>query len=142
MASFSIFDISGSAMSAQSVRLNTVASNMANVDVVSPTPEGAYRAKQPVFQAVLDSMGQNMGHNTGKVPVRVTEIRESKAEPMQEYAPSHPQANAEGYIYRSNVNVVEQMADMMSASRNYQTNVDVLNTVKRLMLSTLRLGQQ
>ncbi|MDX5333917.1 MAG: flagellar basal body rod protein FlgC [Gammaproteobacteria bacterium] len=138
MASFSIFDISGSAMSAQSVRLNTVASNMANVDVVSPTPEGAYRAKQPVFQAVLDSMGQN----TAKVPVRVTEIRESKAEPMQEYAPSHPQANAEGYIYRSNVNVVEQMADMMSASRNYQTNVDVLNTVKRLMLSTLRLGQQ
>ncbi|MBD3619591.1 MAG: flagellar basal body rod protein FlgC [Chromatiales bacterium] len=138
MASFSIFDISGSAMSAQSVRLNTVASNMANVDVVSPTPEGAYRAKQPVFQAVLDSMGQN----TGKVPVRVTGIRESQAEPMQEYAPSHPQANAEGYIYRSNVNVVEQMADMMSASRNYQTNVDVLNTVKRLMLSTLRLGQQ
>lgn len=137
MASFSIFDISGSALSSQSVRLNTVASNLANVDVVSPTPEGAYKAKQPVFQSVLDSFGEN----PARVPVRVTAIRESQAEPMQEYAPSHPQANEEGYIYRPNVNVVEEMANMMSASRTYQTNVDVLNTVKRLMLSTLQLGQ-
>ena len=137
MASFSIFDISGSAMSSQSVRLNTVASNLANVDVVSPTAEGAYKAKQPVFQAVLDGFGEN----PSQVPVKVAAIRESQAEPMQEYAPNHPQANEEGYIYRSNVNVVEEMANMMSASRTYQTNVDVLNTVKRLMLSTLQLGK-
>ena len=137
MASFSIFDISGSAMSSQSVRLNTVASNLANVDVVSPTAEDAYKAKQPVFQAVLDSFGEN----PSQVPVKVAAIRESQAEPMQEYAPNHPQANEEGYIYRSNVNVVEEMANMMSASRTYQTNVDVLNTVKRLMLSTLQLGK-
>jgi flagellar basal-body rod protein FlgC len=137
MASFSIFDISGSALSSQSVRLNTVASNLANVDVVSATPEGAYKAKQPVFQSVLDSFGQN----PSQVAVKVAGIRESQAEPIQEYAPNHPEANEEGYIYRPNVNVVEEMANMMSASRTYQTNVDVLNTVKRLMLSTLQLGQ-
>ena len=137
MSSFSIFDVSGSALSAQSVRLNTVASNLANADVVSATPEGAYKAKMPVFQAVLDGFSGNQS----QVPVRVTAIRESQAEPLQEYAPNHPEANAEGYIYRPNVNVVEEMANMMSASRTYQTNVDVMNTVKRLMLSTLRLGQ-
>ena len=137
MASFSIFDISGSALSSQSVRLNTVASNLANVDVVSPTPEGAYKAKQPVFQSVLDSFGQN----PSQASVKVAGIRESQAEPIREYAPNHPEANEEGYIYRPNVNVVEEMANMMSASRTYQTNVDVLNTVKRLMLSTLQLGQ-
>lgn len=135
MSLFQIFDISASAMSAQSVRLNTVASNLANADSVSSSPETAYRARMPVFREVLDSQ------NSAGSSVRVQQIVESQAEPPQIYAPDNPQADADGYIYRSNVNVVEEMANMTSASRSYQSNVEAMSTIKRLMLATLRLGQ-
>ena len=137
MALFNIFDIAGSAMSAQSVRLNTVASNLANAETASTTEEGAYRSRQPVFSAVLDQVNRDMAH----VPVRIEGIVESQAPVRQQYVPNHPLADEQGYIYLPNVNVVEEMANMMSASRSYQSSVEALNTSKQLVLQTLRLGQ-
>jgi len=138
MGLFNIFNVAGSGMSAQTVRLNTVASNMANAEVVSGTEEGAYRARQPVFAAVMQAMGNN--HAT--VPVEVTGVVESQAPINKQYSPAHPEADSDGYIYTSNVNMVEEMANMISASRSYQSNVEVANTSKQLLMETLRLGQQ
>ncbi len=139
MSLFKVFDMSGSALSAQSVRLNTVASNMANAEVASPTAEGVYRAKQPVFAAMMAQQGGGPAAGAG---VRVTGIAESSAPPRMEYMPGHPLANEEGYVFFPAVNMVEEMANMMSASRNYQNNVEMMNTVKQLMLRTLQLGQR
>lgn len=136
MSMFDIFNTTGSALNAQSVRLNTVASNLANADSVSGDPDSAYRARMPVFTTVLD--GARGDESAG---VRVSEVIESDAEVMREHAPHHPKADAEGYVYRSNVNVVEEMANMTSAARSYESNVEVVSSVKRLMLATLRLGQ-
>ena len=135
---FKIFEVSGSALSAQSVRLNAVSSNMANAQMVSQTPEGAYRSKHPVFATVL----QGLGADSTSTPVRVAGVMESQAPPRAEYAPQHPLADEQGYVYRPNVNVVEEMANMISASRSYQNNVEVMNTTKQLLLRTLQLGQQ
>ena len=135
---FKLFDISGSALSAQSVRLNTVASNMANAQVAASSPEQAYRAKHPVFASVL----QDIGPGEATASVRVAAVIESQAEPRAEYAPHHPLADEQGYIYKPNVNVVEEMANMISASRSYQNNVEVMNTTRQLLLRTLQLGQQ
>ena len=137
MGLFSIFDIAGSAMSAQTLRLNTVASNMANAEVVSGTEAGAYHARQPVFAAVL----QEIGRGNASVPVKITGVVESDAPVNREYSPQHPEADADGYIYMSNVNMIEEMANMISASRSYQSNVEVANTSKQLLLDTLRMGQ-
>lgn len=137
MGLFNIFDIAGSAMSAQTVRLNTVASNMANADVVSGNEADAYHARQPVFAAVMNEMGKS----SASVPVQITGIVESDAPVNKEYSPAHPQADADGYIYMSNVNMVEEMANMISASRSYQSNVEVANTSKQLLLDTLSLGK-
>jgi flagellar basal-body rod protein FlgC len=123
-------------MSAQTVRLNTVASNMANAEVVSGTEAGAYHARQPVFSAVMQAMGNNAA-----VPVEVTGVVESQAPVNKQYSPAHPQADKDGYIYMSNVNMVEEMANMISASRSYQGNVEAANTSKQLLIETLRLGQ-
>lgn len=133
---FKIFDIAGSGMSAQSVRLNTTASNLANADTIAGDAEGAYRSRQPVFQAMLEQ-----GSSTGVGGVRILDIVESAREPVPEYDPGHPQANAEGYIFRSNVNIAEEMTNMISASRTFQNNAEVLNTSKQLLLRTLQLGK-
>jgi flagellar basal-body rod protein FlgC len=138
MPSFKIFDIAGSGLSAQSVRLNTVASNLANADAVGSDPAKIYKARHPVFEAVRSALASKDG---AAPAVRVKEITESKAEPTQRYEPGNPLADANGYVYAPNVNVVEEMVDMISASRAYQNNVEVLNTSKELMLATLRLGQ-
>jgi flagellar basal-body rod protein FlgC len=135
MALEQIFNAAGSAMAAQSVRLNTVASNLANVNTVSSTADGAYRPKQAVFESVLAQTQQ------GVDGVRVADIRRSAIDPIPRYAPAHPMANDEGYIFESGVNVVEEMANMTDASRTYQTNIELVSTAKRLMLATLRLGQ-
>lgn len=136
MSFFNIIDISGTGMHAQTIRLNTIASNMANVDSISSNAETTYRSKQPVFQTILDQMS---GEPRGGV--RVKEIVESPAPLKMEYMPNHPMANEEGYIFRPNVNVVEEMANMMSASKSYETNVEVLNTSKQLLLRTIQLGK-
>jgi len=131
------FDIAGSALSAQSIRLNTVASNLANAETVSSTAEGTYRARQPEFETVFnDSL-----HNRQNMGVRVRQVLESTAAPTQQYHPEHPMADDKGYIYLPNVNAIEEMANMMSASRSYQSNVEVMNTSKQLLMRTLSLGQ-
>jgi len=137
MGLFRIFDVAGSGMSAQTVRLNTVASNMANAEVVSSSEEGAYHARQPVFAAVMNALGGN----SASVPVQVSGVVESQTPVNREYNPQHPQADADGYVYLSNVNMIEEMANMISASRSYQSNVEAANTSKQLLLETLRLGQ-
>ena len=140
MPSFKIFDVAGSGMSAQSVRLNTVASNLANADSISGDPNTVYKARHPIFEAVKASLSQpNSGG--GNAAVQVKGIMESQAQPNARYEPGNPLANADGYVYSPNVNVVEEMVDMISASRAYQNNVEVMNTSKDLMLATLRLGQ-
>ena len=138
MSSFKIFDIAGSGMSAQSVRLNTVASNLANADSVSGDPNSVYRAKHPVFQAVLDN---SLGGDPATATVRVTGIAESQTPPDSRYDPGNPLADPQGYVYAPHVSVVEEMTDMISASRSYQNNVEVLNTARDMMLDTLKLGQ-
>lgn len=136
MSMFPTIDISASAMHAQTVRLNTIASNMANADSVSSNANETYRSKQPVFKTVLD---EESGLPTGGV--RVDDVVESQAPLKMEYNPNHPSANEEGYIFRPNVNVVEEMANMLSASRSYETNIEVLNTSKQLLLRTIQLGK-
>jgi len=143
MSSFNVFDISGAGMSAESVRLNTVASNLANADSVSGDPTQVYQAKHPVFQAV-QSRGALTGQGTAdqaSASVKVLSIASNTAAPESRYDPSNPLANSDGYVYAPNVNVVEEMADMISASRAYQNNVEVMNTARNLMLDTLKLGQ-
>jgi flagellar basal-body rod protein FlgC len=137
MPSFKVFDIAGSGLSAQSVRLNTVASNLANADSVSGDPNKVYKARHPVFEAVRNALSAQDGTAAA---VRVRSIMESTAAPTQRYEPGNPLADANGNVYAPNVNVVEEMVDMISASRAYQNNVEVLNTSKELMLATLRLG--
>lgn len=137
MSLFNVFDIAGSGMSAQSLRLNTTASNLANADSVSSSVEQVYRTRNPVFSAVLDDAQQ--GYKQGSVQVQG--IVESQAPVRQEYNPSHPLANEDGYIFHSNVDAIAEMANMMSASRSYQNNVEIANTSKQLLLKTLQLGQ-
>lgn len=141
MALSNIFDIAGSGMSAESVRLNTVASNLANADSVSSSPQSAYKARYPVFQAVQDSLAGTGPIGAADASVKVDGIVQSTTAGTASYDPGNPLADANGYVYSSNVNVVEQMADMISASRSYQNDADVLNTSKQLMLDTLKLGQ-
>jgi flagellar basal-body rod protein FlgC len=136
MSSFRIFEIAGSGMSAQSVRLNTVASNLANAESISGDPARVYRAKHPVFQAVQASAAEPAGSG-----VKVLGVTESSAEPLRRYEPGNPLADPEGYVYAPSVNVVEEMVDMISASRAYQNDVEVMNTARNLMLATLKLGQ-
>lgn len=140
MSSFKIFDIAGSGMAAQSVRLNTVASNLANAESVSGTAEGAYKARHPVFEAVKAAVQSGNGVDPGAA-VKVLGIMEDSRAPEMRYQPGNPLANADGYVFAPNVNVVEEMVDMISASRAYQNNVEVMNTSKELLLATLRLGQ-
>lgn len=136
--SFKIFDIAGSGMNAQALRLNLVASNLANADSVSSSLEQTYKARQPVFAAQLQDLLDQQSAATG---VNVLGVVESQAPLKMEYAPDHPMADLQGYIFKPNVDTVEEMANMISASRSYQNNVEVINTAKQLMLQTVRMGQ-
>ena len=138
MSMLSIFNVSGSAASAQSQRLNVVASNLANADTVAGPNGQAYKARQVNFQTEL--MGQTANDPTS-AGVRVSTIREDQTPGRKVHDPKHPSADAEGYVTYSNVNAVEEMVNMISASRSYQNNVEVMNTSKDLLLATLRLGQ-
>lgn len=140
MSLFDVFGISGSGMSAQSVRLNLTASNLANSESVATKPEDAYRARHPVFQAVLDDASGAAAGKEG-VGVRTAGVVESQAKTEARYSPGHPLADEKGYVYASNVNAIEEMANMISASRSFQQNVEVMNTSKELLLRTLRLGE-
>ena len=134
MSMFSIFNVSGSAISAQSQRLNVVASNLANADAVAGPDGQAYRGRQVVFETI--PMGSDAAAG-----VRVSSIRENQEPLKRTYSPGHPSADEQGYVTQSNVNPVEEMVNMISASRSYQNNVEVMNTAKTLLLKTLQMGQ-
>lgn len=135
MSNFPIFDVAGSAMTAQSVRMSTVASNIANAETLATRPEDAFKAKMPNFSAVPMQGRQEL---TG---VQVTEVLESAAPPAKRYEPGHPLADQQGYVYAPNVDPVSQMVDLISASRSYQANVEVFNTAKELAQATLTIGR-
>jgi len=134
MSMFSIFNVSGSAISAQSQRLNVVASNLANVDAVAGPDGQGYKARQVVFQTTPMGGDATAG-------VKVSSISESNAPFKRVHNPNHPSADADGYVNYSNVNPVEEMVNMISASRSYQNNIEVMNTAKTLLLKTLQMGQ-
>lgn len=135
MASFSIFDIAGSGMTAQSLRLNVTASNLANVEDVATTPGEVYRARHPLFRA------RPLDFDSTLAAVSVMGVVEGKGEAVARYQPGHPLADDSGMIYATNVNAIEEMANMISASKSYQSNLEVVNTAKELMVRTLSLGQ-
>jgi flagellar basal-body rod protein FlgC len=133
MSLFNVFNVAGSAMSAQAQRLNTTASNLANADSATSATGQAYRAKQVVFEAVpLDNA------NTA---VKVSQVVEDPSPLKQVYDPKNPLADEKGYVSMPNVNVVDEMVNMLSASRSYQTNVETMNAAKTMLMKTLTLGQ-
>ena len=134
MSVFNVFHIAGSALTAQSMRLNAVASNLANADSAVSADGKPYRAKQVVFEATPMAGEAAQG-------VRVKSVVEDASPPRLQYDPRNPAANDQGYVAMPNVSVVDEMVNMISASRSYQTNADVMNTAKQLMLKTLTLGQ-
>jgi flagellar basal-body rod protein FlgC len=149
MSMLNILNVSGSAISAQSQRLNVVASNLANADTVAGPDGSAYKARQVTFQSQL--MGQLGGSggstlstignpDASAAGVTVSNISEDQTPGRRTYDPKHPQADGDGYVTYSNVNAVEEMVNMISASRSYQNNVEVMNTAKTLLLKTLQMG--
>lgn len=151
MSVFRILDIAGTAMNAQSVRLNATASNLANAEAVSSSVEQTYKARRPLFTAAWDealeyqkNTGERCDPHSGEpygIGVGLMGVVESDAPVVVEYNPHHPLADENGYIYRPNVNPVEEMADMISASRSYQTAVQLADSAKDMLLQTLRIGQ-
>ena len=137
MSLFKVFDVAGSAMNAQSVRMNVTASNLANAGSVSGDADQVYRARHPVFS----SFGDSLAEQTGVSGVRLEGVIESQAPLEMRYQPDHPDADENGNVYVSNVNTVEEMVNMISASRSYKNNVEMINTTKDLLLQTLSLGR-
>lgn len=135
MSLFNIFNVAGSAMSAQGQRLNVVASNIANADSTTSADGTTYRAKQVVFAVTP------VGNNAAAAGVKVEQVVEDQSPLKRVYDPKHPQADEEGYVTMPNVNVVEEMVNMISASRSYQTNVETMNAAKTMLQRTLTLGQ-
>lgn len=149
MSLSSIFNVAGSGMSAESIRLNTTASNIANANTAASSPQTAYRARKPIFAAIAQQsmngggsdFADPFGNQPPSVGVQVKGIVQSDENLQKRFEPNNPMANKQGYVYYSNVNVVEEMADMISASRNFQTDADVMNTAKTMMQRVLTLGQ-
>ena len=138
MSLYNIFDVAGSGMSAQSLRLNVTASNLANANSISSSAGETYRGRHPVFAAKMQEAAANQ---QASVRVEVLGIVEDQDPLRQEYSPNHPMADENGYIYKPNVNVMEEMANMISASRSYQTNVQVADAAKQMLMKTLQLGK-
>ncbi|WP_226505778.1 flagellar basal body rod protein FlgC [Pseudomonas sp. MWU16-30317] len=148
MSLASVFNIAGTGMSAQTTRLNTVASNIANAETVSSSIDKTYRARHPVFATMFQNAQGNgdsgslfSDSDSSGAGVQVSGVVEDQSNLEARYEPSSPAANKDGYVYYPNVNVVEEMADMISASRSFQTNADIMNTAKTMMQKVLTLGQ-
>ena len=137
MSFFKVFDVAGSAMNAQSVRMNVTASNLANAGSISGDPTKVYRARHPVFT----TFGDALSDQSGVTGVRLKGVIESQAPLQIQHRPDHPDADENGNVYVSNVNAIEEMVNMMSASRSYQNNIEMVNTTKELLLQTLSLGR-
>jgi flagellar basal-body rod protein FlgC len=137
MSLFNSLDISGSGMRAQGFRLNITASNLANAETISSSINETYKAREPVFEAMYDEFREN----PNSVGVKMKAVVESDAPLRQEYRPNHPMANEDGYVFLPNVNVIEEMANMISAQRSYQSNAEVFTASKNMLMRTLQLGQ-
>lgn len=131
-----IFGIAGTALNAQTIRMNATASNLANAGTVSPTEEEAYRAKRPVFKALVEQSDLNRGFGS-LGGVKVKEVVDDMTPLREVYEPGNPEANEDGYVFLSNVNEVTEMVEMIAASRSYQNNVEVVTTARQLMMRTL-----
>ena len=140
MSLFNIFTVAGSAMTAQNQRLNVVASNLANADSAVSSNGQPYKAKQVLFMSIPTAVSTDP-NNTTATGVKVSRVIEDQSPMKLVHDPTHPMANEEGFVTMPNVNVVEEMVDMISASRSYQNNVDMMNTAKTLLLKTLTIGQ-
>jgi flagellar basal-body rod protein FlgC len=135
MALDNIFGIGGSALNAQTVRMNTVASNLANAGTVAGSDAEAFRGKRAVFKAILEEQQNSQDNNKGGV--KVTEITDDPSPIKRMHDPANPSADKDGYVYLSNVNEMTEMVEMMAANRSYQNNVEVINTARQLMMRTL-----
>jgi len=140
MSLFSVFNIAGSALNAQTIRLNTTASNLANAESVNGDPAKVYRARHPVFQTMMDASEPSFDGENSTAGVRVLGVVESTAPPTMRYQPDNPAANKDGYVYASNVNSIEEMTNMISANRSFATNVEAINTARDLLLKTISMG--
>lgn len=137
----SLYRIAGTAMNAQTVRLNTVASNLANAESAAADPADVYQARKPVFAAIYENGLLTRSAGMGGAHVQVLDVVPSGREPVRRYEPGNPLANGQGYVYYANVNQIEEMTDMMSATRSFETGVEVLNRVKSMQQGLLRLGE-
>ncbi len=135
----SLYDTAGSAMNAQTIRLNTVSSNLANADSVASNPNDVYKALKPVFSSVYNQFEANQTPNNGSVPVQIADVIEVESLVEGRYEPDNPLSNNDGYVYYSGINVVSEMADMMSATRSFEASAEVLSNVKSMQQSLLRV---
>ena len=135
MSNLPIFDIAGSALQAQSVRMSTIASNLSNADTIAGSADAVYKPLEPIFQAVTSKNDPNI------TSVKVKEITQSEAAPIKRYEPNHPLADGDGYVYSADIDPVAQMVNLISASRSYQAGVEMLNTAKELAVATLSMGR-
>ena len=140
MSLFNVFNTAGSALNAETIRLNTTASNLANAESVNGDSTKIYRARHPVFQTMMDTSGSSFDEQDAGVGVRVMGVVESSAPPLMRYAPENPAANKDGYVFSSNVNSIEEMTNMISANRSFATNVEAINTARDLLLKTIAMG--
>jgi flagellar basal-body rod protein FlgC len=137
---FNVFNVAGSALNAETIRLNTTASNLANAESVNGDASKVYRARQPVFQTMVDQSDFGLDDQDATAGVRVLGVVESAAPPTARYEPENPAANKDGYVYMSNVNSIEEMTNMISANRAFSTNIDAINTARDLLLKTISMG--
>jgi len=140
MSLFSVFNVSGSALNAETIRLNTTASNLANAESADGDPTKVYRGRHAVFQTMMDQTDTSWDGESASAGVRVVGVVESTAPPTERYAPDNPKANKDGYVYSSNVNSIEEMTNMISANRSFATNVECINTARDLLLKTIAMG--
>jgi len=140
MSLFNVFNVAGSALNAQTIRLNTTASNLANAESVNGDAAKTYRARHPVFQSMMDTSNPFADGQEASAGVRVLGVVESSAPPSMRYQPDNPVANKDGYVFTSNVNSIEEMTNMISANRSFATNIDVINTARDLLLKTISIG--
>jgi flagellar basal-body rod protein FlgC len=140
MSLFSVFNVAGSALNAETIRLNTTASNLANAESVNGDESKVYRARHPVFQAMMNDADASFDGQDAAIGVRVLGVVESNAPASMRYQPDNPVANKDGYVFMSNVNSIEEMTNMISANRTFATNVEAINTARDLLLKTISMG--
>ena len=140
MSLFNVFNVAGSALNAETIRLNTTASNLANAESVNGDVTKVYRARHPVFQAMMNDADGDLDGQGAAKGVRVLGIVESTTPPLKTYQPDSPLADKDGYVYASNVNSIEEMTNMISANRSFATNVEAINTVRDLLLKVISMG--